>query len=62
MVKLLMIMDHIVLCTPCIALVNGGHLLQMQVDHVEPKAEVQKGSKTKECSEVHKYQVARILT
>jgi hypothetical protein len=54
MVKLIMIMimDHIALCTPCIALVNGGHLLQMQVDHAEPEAEVQKGSKTKECSEV----------
>jgi hypothetical protein len=57
-----MIMHHITLCTPCIALVIGGHFLHMQVDHAEPKAEVQKGRKTKKCSEVHKSQVARILT
>jgi hypothetical protein len=57
-----MIMHHIALCTPCIALVIGGHLLHMHVDHAEPKAEVQKGRKTKKCSEVHKSQVARILT
>jgi hypothetical protein len=42
MVKVLMIMHHIALCTSCIALVNGGHLFHMQVDHVEPEAEVQK--------------------
>jgi hypothetical protein len=55
-------MYHIALCTPCIALVNDGHLLHMRVDHVEPEAEVRKGRKTKECSEVHKRQVTRILT
>ncbi len=41
MVKLLMIMHHIALCTPCIALVNGGHLLHMRVDHAEPESEFQ---------------------
>jgi hypothetical protein len=34
-------MHHIALCIPCIALVNGGHLLHMQVDHVEPETEIQ---------------------
>jgi hypothetical protein len=33
-----MIMHHIALCTPCIALVNGGNLLHMWVAHVEPKS------------------------
>jgi hypothetical protein len=42
MVKVLMIMHHITLCTLCIALVNGDHLLHMRVDHAEPEAEVQK--------------------
>jgi hypothetical protein len=42
MVKVPMIMYHIALCIPCIALVNGGHLLHMRVDHTEPEAEVQK--------------------
>jgi hypothetical protein len=36
-----MIMHHIALCTPCIALVNCGHLLDMQVDHAEPESEFQ---------------------
>jgi hypothetical protein len=36
-----MIMHHIALFTPCIALVNGGYLLYMQVDHVEPKSGIQ---------------------
>jgi hypothetical protein len=36
-----MFMHHIALCTPCISLVNCGHLLHMCVDHVEPKSEVQ---------------------
>jgi hypothetical protein len=36
-----MIMCHIVLCTPCIALVNGGHLLYMRVDHAELELEFQ---------------------
>jgi hypothetical protein len=34
-------MFHIALCTPCIALVNGGHLLHMRVDHAEPESEFQ---------------------
>jgi hypothetical protein len=34
-------MHHIALCTPCIVLVNCGHLLYMGVDHVEPKTEIQ---------------------
>jgi hypothetical protein len=44
MVKVPMIMHHITLCTPCIALVDGGHLLHMRVDHTETEAEVQKGA------------------
>jgi hypothetical protein len=32
-------MRHIALCTPCIAAVNGGHLLHMRVDHVELELE-----------------------
>jgi hypothetical protein len=55
-------MRHIALCTTCIALVNGGHLLHMRVDHTELEAEVQKRRKTKESSEVHERQVTRILT
>jgi hypothetical protein len=34
-------MHHITLCTSCIVLVYGGHLLYMRVDHVEPKSEIQ---------------------
>jgi hypothetical protein len=34
-------MHHIALCTPCIALVNGGHLLHMRVVHTEPESEYQ---------------------
>jgi hypothetical protein len=41
---MLMFMHHIALFTPCIVLVNGGHLLHMQVDHADPEAEVQKGA------------------
>jgi hypothetical protein len=40
MVKVLMIMQHIALCTPCIVLLNHDHLLHMQVDHAEPKTEI----------------------
>jgi hypothetical protein len=36
-----MIMHHIALCTPRIALVNGGHLLHMRVDHTELESEFQ---------------------
>jgi hypothetical protein len=38
---MLQCMHHIALCTLCIALVNCGHLLHMQVHHVEPKTEIQ---------------------
>jgi hypothetical protein len=41
MVKVLLIMHHIALCIPYIALVHCGHLLHMRVDHVEPKSEFQ---------------------
>jgi hypothetical protein len=59
---MLMFMHHIALCTPCIALVNGGHLLHMRVGHAEPEVEVQKWHRTKGCSKDHKRQVAMILT
>jgi hypothetical protein len=36
-----MIMHHNALFTPCIALCKCGHLLHIQVDHVEPKSEFQ---------------------
>jgi hypothetical protein len=36
-----MIMHHIALCTPCIALFNYSHLLHIRVDHAEPKSEFQ---------------------
>jgi hypothetical protein len=41
MVKVLMIMHHIPLYTPYIALVNCDHLLNMRVDHAEPESEFQ---------------------
>jgi hypothetical protein len=41
MVKLLMIMHNIALCTPCIALVNGGYLFACALDHAVPKTEIQ---------------------
>jgi hypothetical protein len=41
MVKMLMIMHHIALCIPCIALCNCGHLLHMRADHMEQKSEIQ---------------------
>jgi hypothetical protein len=41
MVKILLSMHRIVLCTPCIILFNCDHLLHIRVDHVEPKAENQ---------------------
>jgi hypothetical protein len=34
-------MHHIACCTLCIALVIGGHLLHMRVDHVKPESEIQ---------------------
>jgi hypothetical protein len=36
-----MFMHYIALCTPCIALVNCGHLLHMRVDHAEPELDFQ---------------------
>jgi hypothetical protein len=35
MINMLLIMHHIALCTPCIALFNYGYLLHIQVDHAE---------------------------
>jgi hypothetical protein len=61
MVKVLMIMHHITHRTPCIALVKGGHLLHMRVDHAEPESEFQ-AEQVQWRSEVHKHQVPRILT
>jgi hypothetical protein len=61
MVKVLVIMHHITLYTPCIALVNGGHLLHIRVYHADRKRR-SKRNKSKECSEVHKPQVVRILS
>jgi hypothetical protein len=37
MIRILMIMHHIALCTPFIALCNCGRLLHIWVDHVELK-------------------------
>jgi hypothetical protein len=48
MLRLLLFMHHIALCTPCIALFNCGHLLHIRVDHVEPKSKIQ-GSKSVRC-------------
>jgi hypothetical protein len=42
MVKVLMIMYHITLCTTCITTFNVAHLLHKRVEHMEPKAEIQK--------------------
>jgi hypothetical protein len=36
-----MFTHHIALCTPCIALVIGGHLLHMRVDHAKSESEIQ---------------------
>jgi hypothetical protein len=41
MVKVLIIMHHIALCTPCIAYFAVAHLLHIRVDHVEPKTKNQ---------------------
>jgi hypothetical protein len=38
---MIMIMHHIALCIPCIALFNCGHLLHIRVDHVETKSKFQ---------------------
>jgi hypothetical protein len=40
MVKALMIMHHIALCTPCIAYFNVGHLLHIRYNPADPKMEV----------------------
>jgi hypothetical protein len=55
-----MIMHHNAICTPCITLVNCGHLLHIRVDHVEPKAEI-KRSKSDGRLEVHKCQAVKKL-
>jgi hypothetical protein len=41
MINILLIMHHIALYTPCILLFNYGHLLHIQVDHVELKTKNQ---------------------
>jgi hypothetical protein len=38
---MLLILHHIIVCTPCIVVFNCGHLLHIRVDHVEPKTENQ---------------------
>jgi hypothetical protein len=39
--KVLMIMHHIALCTPCIALVNCDRHFAYAIDHAELKTEIQ---------------------
>jgi hypothetical protein len=41
MVKILMIMHHIALCIPFIAIFNCEHLLHMRVDHAEQESKFQ---------------------
>jgi hypothetical protein len=41
MISMLLIMQKIALCTPCIALFKCGHLLHIWVDHVEPQTKNQ---------------------
>jgi hypothetical protein len=41
MFRLFLFMHHIALCTPCIALVNYGHLFAYTMDHVEPRTKIQ---------------------
>jgi hypothetical protein len=41
MSRILLIMHHMTLCSPCIALFNYGYLLHIRVDHAEPKSEFQ---------------------
>jgi hypothetical protein len=41
MVKVLIIMHHIALCTPCITHFDIAYLLHIRVDRVEPKTENQ---------------------
>jgi hypothetical protein len=38
---MLLITHHITLCTPCIALLNCGHLLHIRVDHAESELKFQ---------------------
>jgi hypothetical protein len=38
---MLLTMQHIAFCTPCIALLDSGHLLHIRVDHVELKTKNQ---------------------
>jgi hypothetical protein len=60
MVKMLMIMHHIALCTSCIALFNCCHLLHIWVDHAEPESKFQV-KQVQWVSEVYKRQVMRML-
>jgi hypothetical protein len=39
--RILLIIHHIALCTPCIVIFNYGHLLHVRVDDAEPKSEIQ---------------------
>jgi hypothetical protein len=59
--RMLMFMHHIALCTPCIVLVNCGHLLHMRVDHTKPESEFQAEQVQKEYSGPQASS-ARILT
>jgi hypothetical protein len=61
MLRLLLFMHHIALCTPYIAHFNVAHLLHMRVDHAEPNIEIQV-EQAPWVSVVHKRQVAWILT
>jgi hypothetical protein len=62
MVKMLMIMHHIALCTPCIVLFNCYPSFAYTGRSRGAGNEDPKRSKSKEYSQVHKHQVARILT
>jgi hypothetical protein len=56
-----MIMHHNALCTPCIALINYDNLLHMRWITWSRRQKF-KCSKSDGCSEVHKHQVAMMLT
>jgi hypothetical protein len=44
MVKMLMIMYHIALCTSYITHFNVAHFLHIRVDHMEQESEIKKGA------------------
>jgi hypothetical protein len=56
MVKMLMIMQHITLCTPCITLFNCDHLFAYTLDPAESKSEIQV-EQAQRSMVVHKCQV-----